>query len=272
MKVILSRKGFDSKYGGQPSPILPDGTLLSLPIPMENEKVCFKDLVHKNKSYFDIIQELKPKTKLKSDQNCHLDPDIRKDAISRNHEWEPLFGQADSALGHLQNNGIEKGDIFLFFGTFKQTEYDKDGLLKYKKKAPEQHVIYGYFQVKELHTNKDILSKKFSTHPHSQESFTRKNKNGIFEATEKLDFLPTLPGAGTLKFDNSLVLTKTNESKSHWELPESFKNVKISYHSNNSFKPEGFFKSAAIGQEFIFADEPLVHEWAKNIIKKGQKE
>jgi len=33
MKLILSRKGFDSTYGGYPSPILPDGTLLSLPIP-----------------------------------------------------------------------------------------------------------------------------------------------------------------------------------------------------------------------------------------------
>jgi len=33
MKVILSRKGFDSSYGGCASPILPDGTLLSLPIP-----------------------------------------------------------------------------------------------------------------------------------------------------------------------------------------------------------------------------------------------
>lgn len=30
MKVILSRKGFDSGYGGFSSPVLPDGTLLSL--------------------------------------------------------------------------------------------------------------------------------------------------------------------------------------------------------------------------------------------------
>ncbi len=36
LKVILSRKGFDSSYGGCPSPILPDGTLLSLPIPDMN--------------------------------------------------------------------------------------------------------------------------------------------------------------------------------------------------------------------------------------------
>ncbi|MGC9778582.1 MAG: hypothetical protein HZR80_05015 [Candidatus Heimdallarchaeota archaeon] len=33
LKAILSRKGFDSSFGGCPSPILPDGTLLSLPIP-----------------------------------------------------------------------------------------------------------------------------------------------------------------------------------------------------------------------------------------------
>ncbi len=33
MKVILSRKGMDSTSGGIASPILPDGTLLSLPIP-----------------------------------------------------------------------------------------------------------------------------------------------------------------------------------------------------------------------------------------------
>ena len=33
MKLIFSRKGFDSQYGGVPSPILSDGTLLPLPIP-----------------------------------------------------------------------------------------------------------------------------------------------------------------------------------------------------------------------------------------------
>ena len=33
MKFILSRKGYDSQYGGEPSPVLADGTMLSLPIP-----------------------------------------------------------------------------------------------------------------------------------------------------------------------------------------------------------------------------------------------
>ena len=33
MKIILSRKAFDSRHGGHASPILPDWTMLSLPIP-----------------------------------------------------------------------------------------------------------------------------------------------------------------------------------------------------------------------------------------------
>ena len=40
MRLILSRKGFDSsaKFGGGPSPILPDGRLVSFPIPAPSNK------------------------------------------------------------------------------------------------------------------------------------------------------------------------------------------------------------------------------------------
>lgn len=57
MKIILSRKGFDLQNGGQPSPILPDGTLLSLPIPGKlDEKILYSQLEYKGKTYFQIIQ------------------------------------------------------------------------------------------------------------------------------------------------------------------------------------------------------------------------
>ena len=36
-RVILSRKGFDSKYGGRPSPIFENGNIFSLPIPQNGE-------------------------------------------------------------------------------------------------------------------------------------------------------------------------------------------------------------------------------------------
>ena len=37
-KIILSRKGFDSTAGGKPSPIFPDGSIFSLPIPQRENK------------------------------------------------------------------------------------------------------------------------------------------------------------------------------------------------------------------------------------------
>lgn len=64
MKVVLSRKGFDSQYGGMPSPILPDETLLSLPIPSKSDDTKFTDLVWNGKSYYNIIHELKGNSKI----------------------------------------------------------------------------------------------------------------------------------------------------------------------------------------------------------------
>ena len=45
MKIILSRKGFDSSWGGCPSPVLPDGTMLSMPIPTnEDNRLRYEDI------------------------------------------------------------------------------------------------------------------------------------------------------------------------------------------------------------------------------------
>lgn len=49
MKVILSRKGMDSKSGGIANPILPDGTLLSLPIPDKTAGTAYKDCITKSR-------------------------------------------------------------------------------------------------------------------------------------------------------------------------------------------------------------------------------
>lgn len=60
MKVILSRKGFDSGYGGWASPILPDGRMLSLPIPASNGLVSYDDLSAGNgQTYLETMRELR---------------------------------------------------------------------------------------------------------------------------------------------------------------------------------------------------------------------
>ena len=51
MKAILSRKGMDSGTGKMPNPILPDGTLLSLPIPDSASLTGYGDLCYRGQSF-----------------------------------------------------------------------------------------------------------------------------------------------------------------------------------------------------------------------------
>ena len=69
MKIILSRKGFDSGNGGQPSPILPDGTLLSMPIPSNDSDNTYSTIMWNGMSYYEIIRSLKPRSKINNDMS-----------------------------------------------------------------------------------------------------------------------------------------------------------------------------------------------------------
>ena len=118
MKIILSRKGFDSANGGIVSPIMEDGTLISFPIPSD-DKDNFEDLIYGGQPYTKILQDLKYKEPPKY-HNCHLDPDLiidrRKNKIDG---WCPIFGQVNSSAVYLlENVKVEEGDLFLFFGNY----------------------------------------------------------------------------------------------------------------------------------------------------------
>ncbi|MCK4798145.1 MAG: hypothetical protein KAT05_12235 [Spirochaetes bacterium] len=264
MKVILSRKGFDSTYGGQPSPILPDGTLLSLPIPSKNDNCRFSDLIYQDKSYYEIIKEIKPNTKIKNSYTCHLDPDLRHDVIGRESNWKGLFGQMGSAQGHLKNENIQEGDLFLFFGWFKEAEITNQGL-RYIKNAPDVHIIFAYMQIGRIYSSYKELPLYAKYHPHSNK-FSIKN-NCIYEASENLSINNSMTGAGCLNYNKRLVLTKEGETKSRWDLPDFFKEVRISYHSDKSFKKH-YFDSAKKGQEFVIESNKKIIDWIKNIIKQ----
>ena len=261
MKIIISRKGFDWSNGHTPSPILPDGTLLSMPIPSDDD-MYFGCIYHKDMSYLDILEQLKP-TEDFMITGCHLDPDIRKsNRTSLPEGWVPAFGQIDAAETHLENQGVEVGDLFLFFGWFGETK-EKNGQLKYVSSRKDLHVIWGYLQIGKISRGKDCLN--YPWHPH----YYNYGNNTIYEASEKLviDGVDTgLPGAGCLKYSDEVVLTKPGETRSRWLLPDFFKEVNISCHSRDSFKPEGYFQTVKIGQEFVVSEDDRVTQWAKNII------
>lgn len=265
MKIILSRKGFDSQYGGFPSPILPDGRMISLPIPSSEDSTYYKDLKLDNKTYYDLMRELG--ININSKATCHLDPDIYNEVLIRNKNWKPIFGQIGAAQSHLNNQNVGKGDLFLFFGSFRKTK-SENGKLIFDLNHPEIHAIFGYLQVEDIikpNSNKILDWMKY--HPHILLEKRRiKSNNSIYIARNKLSWSNKFPGAGFLKFNENLVLTKKGLSKSKWNLnSEIFKNIKISYHFN-PWK-ENYFQSASKGQEFVIQDNKKVEEWAKNLIK-----
>ena len=263
MKVILSRKGFDSQYGGYPSPILPDGRMISLYIPDSNSDRLFSDLkFNEDKTYLDLINELNIKN-ISYDTKCHLDPDLCKDIVKRPSNWRAIFGQAGSAQGHLNKQNIKEGDLFLFFGTFQKTIIENNKL-KFDSNDKPKHIIFGYLQVGKIVKSKEEREIWMKEHPHYEREEWN-NKNAMYIARENLSWNKTLPGAGVLMYNNKLILTKEGQNKSLWDIP-ILKGKKISYHNENSWI-NGLLKSASKGQEFVIEESPEIEEWAKGLIE-----
>lgn len=261
MKFIFSRKGFDAENGGAASPVMPDGTMISLPIPCDWDQ-SYEDMVYQGKTFEEIICDLKAK---KCYSYCgHLDPDLRADIHTEIPDnWKPIFGQADAAQSHLENQGVTLGDVFLFFGWFRKTEM-KNGSLCYAKGTKDAHMLFGYLQIGQIVQGAD--KEKYPWHPHS---YRNSPNDTMYIASEKLliDGADTgLPGAGTFRYSDELVLTWPGMPKSRWQLPDFFREVNISCHSNDSWKPEGYFQTVRIGQEFVVSEDARVTDWAKNII------
>ncbi|MVB10135.1 Nucleotide modification associated domain 3 [Caprobacter fermentans] len=259
MKIILSRKGFDSANGGCASPILEDGTLLSMPIPVDAESPCkYEDLYYNGVSYLSLLSQIKHNF---TDRYCHLDPDIRKDCMKRSSNWQPLFGQCGAAQTHLRNNNVGSGDIFLFFGLFRRTIKHSDGTLHFT--GPNMQIIFGYFQIGDVIEGEKI--KQYHWHPHSRPAYYKKVNNCLYVPSNTLIFNQSLPGCGILSYDNKRVLTKPQYAETRWNLPEFFKEVSITYHNKESFHAN-YFQSVSRGQEFIVSEDIRVTQWAKNII------
>ena len=180
---------------------MPDGTLLSMPIPSA-DKDRYDDLCYNGLPYSRILQQLAPK---KTFGYCHIDPDIRDDCRAKSIEgWKPGFGQSGSAQGVLANANVELGDLFLFFGWFRKVEL-YNGCYRYIRTSrggfydhSDMHVIYGYMQIGEILTAKDRIS-EYPWHPHTSDSHICNGTNAIYIPTEHLSFLPERKGYGDFK-------------------------------------------------------------------------
>ncbi len=172
MKIILSRKGFDSGTGRVASPIFPSGEMRSIPIPESihsHHSKQYQEIRAGDHPLGSIVSDL-TRGKIHAETFAHLDPDLDAGSISRPPNWRPIFGQAGAAEKHLQNQGVTEGDVFVFYGWFKQVELVL-GKYRYVRAAPDLHVIFGWLQV-EQRLSIDSLSEIpawASDHPHCKD-------------------------------------------------------------------------------------------------------
>jgi hypothetical protein len=283
MKLILSRKGFDSQYGGIPSPILPDGRLVPFPIPSRHDRHTMGDVNLPDSDVSALLRDLSGGAHHLG-MNVHLDPDLARSPEGRLPGWRPAFGQTDAAQSHLAGMNVTVGDVFLFFGWFRRVERNA-GFWQYVRGAPHLHVIFGWLEVGEVLPvvkERERALLKFpwiANHPHvASPTHYTSLKNSLYIATPTSRYSATAAfGGGRFStYGDALCLTKPGHSRSVWSLPAWFMpgqaTPALSYHGDLSrWEPEGDrvqLRSVAKGQEFVLdgAYYPQLDQWLEQVV------
>lgn len=281
MRIIFSRKGSDSSLGKTASPIFPDKSFCSLPIPGLSDLVRLKDIRFNGTTLDNIVRELKSDSPLLN-SNVHFDPDLNQNACDREDGWLPCFGQIGGPQTELANHGVAEGDLFLFFGMFRKV-IKVNGKFCYQKATRPIHALFGWLQIGTIYhpgTGKEPPHWA-AAHPHVIDKNRRQNStNTLYVASEQLQ-LPGLetqiPGGGTFRhFDQRLQLTEQGESMSKWRLPHFFYpesgSPPLSRQPLNRWHRDEkgvLLCTGGRGQEFVLDCDyyPLVFSWLKDIFQ-----
>lgn len=286
MKICLSRKGFDSQYGGMPSPILPDGRLVPLAIPSLHDTFTMQDLHLPDVDLTGLLSDLSGK-RWNLQSTVHLDPDLDRPPLLRRKGWRPALGQTGAAQGHLARQAFGPGDVFLFFGWFREVEHIA-GRWRYVRTAAHMHVLFGWLEVDDVLavvTDRAGCLQRYpwiADHPHvASPAHYDSPLNQIYVAPLASRFvLAAAFGAGRFpQYKDALRLSMPGQSRTVWRLPAWFMpkdgRPPLTYHPIGprwSRDEQGVvLKSAAKGQEFVLDGEhyPEAGPWLERILREA---
>lgn len=239
MRIIFSRKGFDSSAGGGPSPIV-DGRPISLPIPAgAASRTTYGDL-----GLGDLAAQAS-RGRFGADDYCHHDPMflVGEDGIG-----SCLFGQCGAAQTHLERQGVGVGDAFVFFGLFAD-----------ERTGERHHRIFGYLRIDEVISLGAGLPAGLVAlaHPHA---LAMHSSNDVIWRGE---------GWTAGRASEALRLTVPGGPPSLWARPQWLKPGGLSYHDRaDRWLGGGRLKSVARGQEFVadIGQRQAPREWLAQVI------
>ncbi len=273
MKIVFSRKGFDSEYGGIPSVIWPETKeMLSFPIPVTSEEedgYLAEKMSFKGHPLDILLSSLKYKS-ARVGQKFHFDPMIQ--SLLPEKLSIGAFGQSGAALGHLTKEKITEGDIFLFFGTFCECYWEAKELRRFKL-MNSFHAIWGFLKV-DCHIDIGPIPSEheqelrkvhpwLKNHPHIQ------NRKKYNKSANRIYFGKKF---GTFRYDELLRLSKNNFKRSIWELPEAFREADLSYAKLADIQKDAplvDLKTPGKGQEFVLRNpNEGIRDWVNSIVNR----
>jgi hypothetical protein len=241
----------------------------------------------------DLTRRRQPKNRIDGNSAIHLDPDLNRSKANRLSGWRPAFGQDGAAQEHLANQGVDIGDIFLFFGWFRQVhKINSQGQMcwDFVGGAPDVHVIFGWLQIGAIlrvgkYPMPGLYHPWLKEHPHIQDANAFPSNNTIYIASDQLVIDRTstgLLGGGTFReFSPTRQLTGPNApGRTTWQLPDWFypfvrpRRPPLTYHPNQASweRPIGApgtvtLRSVDIGQEFVLngGRYPEAGGWLKQL-------
>jgi hypothetical protein len=221
MRIIFSRKGFDSGSGGAPSPII-DERPVSLPIPTRHRS----ETTYAHLGMGEIVERV-TRGRIAGGHLCHEDPMFAAGRC--------CFGQTGAAQSHLANHGVGLGDVFLFFGLFSD-----------EATGERHHRIFGFLRVEkvvpfgsrpEVEGNVAGFPRR---HPHTIGEWNRNNTIYLGE------------GATCRHAPDALRLTQAGGSVSRWRIPLWLRNRGLTCHGRKErWLGADRLQVVARGQEFI---------------------
>lgn len=246
MRIIFSRKGFDSSAGGGPSPIC-DGRPVSLPIPgSPGDAESYASLG------LGAEAEAASRGRIKARDPAHHDPLFMMRDGNTGPVW---FGQAGAAQSHLDAQGIGPGDLFLFFGLFR----DSAAMPDHPDRQPH-HRIWGWMRVAARHTLPPGTNPPEGAprhHPHLTGVAAEWRNNTLWQGH----------GAVARSADPALRLTASGRRASLWAVPSWLAEAGLSYHGNpQRWAVPGMLDAARRGQEFVAGPHPAAGDWAEAVI------
>lgn len=214
---------------------------------------------------------------LELDRSCHLDPDIDRDAlrVARPSGWRGALGQSAAALSHLRNAGVGPGDLFLFWGLFRECARGPSG---WRYLGPRLHAIFGWLQVDTVvdlgpdGSHALLQYPWLEQHPHVRSGW--KERNAVYVAKNVLSLGDgSIPGFGV--FDRPIMLTKAGAATpSMWAVPAWLDpiagGVSMTYHPPSRWLGNGVLTAAARGQEFVadVGERTDAQEWLLSLFRR----